>query len=1190
MVVYIIRIDEPLGGLSRMRLKKLEIAGFKSFKDKTQFHFSNGISAIVGPNGCGKSNVVDAIRWVMGEQRVKSLRGKKMEDIIFNGSDEAAPVGLAEVSIILEKNGRQFPGQYADCSEIMISRRLYREGESEYSINKVPCRLLDVREFFMDTGIGAKTYSIVEQESISKLIEAKPEDIREFIEEAAGIKKYKSRRESAVRKMDSTKQNVARLKDILSEVKTQMNSTSRQAKRAERYRELKKDIKETELALSLQAYLELRQEEDRLKKSRGSIDHNSLAIQTSLMTMAAVIENLKEKRAENEEIIKQLQERFYNCKNEINIGEQKIDFLKGKISDITSRKKKNLSDADTFRQRKESTEREVTILQELISETETKITQLKDFITQSQGDVDSSRAVEADLLTQLEQRRSESFSIITEHAQLKNLMASLKKGIEDINRKLERENRDLHDQTEKLATAQKTRSTSANDLESVKNSIDLLKEREQITHRNIEETRNNLELIEETIEQLKGEINLKSSRLASLKEFQEGYEGCNEGTKSVLQAGKEGTLSLEGVLGLVADHIRVPKEYEAAVEAVLGEKLQYVVVKSHHDGIEAIDYLKKHSSGRGHFVPLNARNNFIQSNVPEYLADVVRLDRFIDVKEKYRDIVESLIGDVLVIPDLTMGVSLWQRNGFVGTFVTRDGDVISPNGILMGGSGSGSGNSRLRTNREIDELEREIDQLSVPLEREVDRKRSASRSEIHALELTFNSTKKDVERFEGEISWLEQRISVLMFNKESMEQEERDAHEKIRQIERDIRSCAGREQEATQTIASLQNQWSAVKSELEAKEKNLTEKKILLSSLEEKIKSNTVALTRLRTAVADLTGEIESTILNAERSETEAATTKDTIQSEEHRLEHLYRNHDAIEAELVQKREVHGETDKVLRDKETEAGEEKRRLESLTKDLAKIDMDIQQVNIHMETLKRGSYEKFHTDLTALIPNFTTFDEQQVKAMRMNLERDRQKVEDFGEVNLLALSEYEELKGRYDFLTSQVDDLNTSMDTLQKTINRMNRVSRKRFTETFKAVNECFQTVYPRLFPGGKGELRLTDESNVLEGGVDIDIQVPGKKKQNITLLSGGEKALSAVALIFAILIHKPSPFLILDEVDAALDDTNVSLFKNLIREISDKSQIIFITHNKRTMEVADNLFGITMEKRGITTTVMVSMN
>ncbi|MBN2256089.1 MAG: chromosome segregation protein SMC, partial [Deltaproteobacteria bacterium] len=996
-----------------MRLKKLEISGFKSFKDKTQFHFSNGISAIVGPNGCGKSNVVDAIRWVMGEQRVKSLRGKKMDDVIFNGSDEAAPLGMAEVTIILEKNGRQFPGQYAACSEIMISRRLYREGESEYSINKVPCRLLDVREFFMDTGIGAKTYSIIEQESISRLIEAKPEDIREFIEEAAGIKKYKSRRESAVRKMDSTKQNVARLKDILSEVKTQLNSTSRQAKRAERYRELKKDIKKTELALSLQACLDLRDEEERLATLRESIDRNTQDCRTSLAALETAIEGLKAQQIENEDVIRRLQERFYNCKNEINIGEQKIDFLKGKIGDITSRKNKNLAEVDTFRQKKESREQEVTALRRENSDTEARIAELKKLIDSSRTDVDSSRVVEADLFARLEQERSDSFAVITEHARLRNVMASLTKGIDDISRKLERENRDLLDQAEKLAHTRNLRSASVDDLESAQKNIEELQERERIIQREIEETRNKCERIEEAIERIKEDMRVKSSRLASLKELQEGYEGCNEGTKSVLQARKAGTLSLDGVLGLVADHIRVPREYETAVEAVLGEKLQYIVVKSHHEGIEAIDYLKKHSSGRSHFVPLNVRNHFIQSNLPEQLADVVRLDRFIEVDEECRDIVDSLIGDVLVIPDLSTGVSMWQRNGFVGTFVTRDGDVISPNGILTGGSGSVAGSSRLRTNREIDELNRELGKLSAPLEDELERKRSASRllsellnehdnirSETHALELDFNSIKKDVERFDGEISWLEQRINVLTFNKDSMEQELLDASEKIRQIEDDIHACAAREQKAGEAIASLQERWSAVKSRVETEEKNLTEKKILLSSLEEKIKSATAALQRLDASITAIAEEIESSIYEAEQSEKEVAAVRNTIKTEEQRLEYLYRDHDAIEEDITRKREKHSETDKQLKERETEAGEKKRRLDGLTKDLSRIDMDIQQVSIHSESLKRGAYEKFHVDLTSLLPTFAGLDEQQVKDMRMNLERDRQKVEDFGEVNLL----------------------------------------------------------------------------------------------------------------------------------------------------------------------------------------------
>jgi len=1186
-----------------MKLKRLEILGFKSFKDKTLFNFSDGISAIVGPNGCGKSNVVDAIRWVMGEQRVKTLRGKKMEDVIFNGSDDAAPVGLAEVSIILEKDGRTFPGQYADCSEVMISRKIFREGESEYQINKVPCRLLDVREFFMDSGVGARTYSIVEQESISKLIEAKPEDIREFIEEAAGIKKYKSRRESATRKMESTRQNIARLKDITSEVKTQMNSMSRQAKRAERYKALRKNIKETELTLSLQAYLDLTSRIEILKNSRESLNEKSIQVKTNLQSLEALIEDVRSELLENEGTIANLQERFYNVKNEINMKEQKIEFFKGKIEDIKARKERNLSEIETSRKRKESMEEELSTLRVLIAEADSKTEDVKNSISVSQEGVDHLKDAEARLAGELEQGKAENFHIVTEHARLRNMLATLTRGIEDLKKKTGRETKDLDENSEKLKSVKNTLAALKSGLKSDVEKIEVLREKENITQGKIEESRNNLEAIDENIAQLKEETGIKTSRLASLKEFQEGYEWCNEGTKSILKAKSDGGLPVDGIYGLVADHIDVPKEYEAAVEAVLGEKLQYVVVKSQEDGIEAIDYLKRHSSGRGHFVPLRVRNHFTNSSSSDHIEGIVKLDTFVRAKEDFKCIVDFLLGDVLLIPDLHTGVNLWRQNGFIGTFVTPEGDVISPHGILTGGSGINGGSSLLRNKREISELEREIDQLATPLENEIEMKNETStlisqlsneldelRSDIHEAELNANSRKKDVERSEGEIKWIEQRINVLTFNKEGLESEEKEATEKTNHIEKEIVLYESKEREANESISALQEKWNKVKTDLEEREKNLTEEKILLTSLEEKINSNVGAQTRLNNAISDITDEIESNIHDAENSDTEVAQIRDNINEEEENLQTLYKDHETIECQLAKKRELHGEKEKVLKGKEAEIRETKGNLENLTKDLNKLEMEIQELTLHIDTLKKGAYEKFHADLDMLLPNFNKLDEIAAEELRTKLEQDRKRIDDFGEVNLLALSEYEELKERYDFLTTQIEDLNASLDTLQKTITRMNRVSKKRFSETFVEINRCFGQVFPRLFPGGKGELRLTDESNMLETGVDIDIQIPGKKRQNISLLSGGEKALSAVALIFSILIYKPSPFLILDEVDAALDDSNVELFKKLLREISENSQIIFVTHNKRSMGIADNLYGITMEKHGITSSIAVSLN
>ncbi|MBT8489890.1 MAG: hypothetical protein KJN62_02460, partial [Deltaproteobacteria bacterium] len=713
----------------------------------------------------------------------------------------------------------------------------------------------------------------------------------------------------------------------------------------------------------------------------------------------------------------------------------------------------------------------------------------------------------------------------------------------------------------------------------------------------------NLERIDEAIATTKEEIGTKSSRLNSLKEFQQGYEWCNEGTKSILTAQKEGGLPTDGIYGLVGDHIEVPKEYEVAVEAVLGEKLQYVVVKSQEDGIEAIDYLKKCSSGRGNFVPLEVRNHLTNSQTLDHLTGIVRLDTVIRTEEDFKRIVEFLLGDVLLISDLYKGVSLWRQNGFRGTFVTPEGDVISPHGVLTGGSNTNGGNSLLRNRREIAELEDEINRLTIGLEKEIVRKKDVSthisglseqvdelRADIHLSDLNVNSKKKDIERLESEATWIEQRINVLIFNKESLEAEAKEAQETIKQTEQDIGTYETRESEANEIISTLQQQWSRVKTGREDIEKTMTEEKILLSSREEKNKANSDAQIRLNTAIIDTTDEIESNIRDAEMADVDVADIRNNISREEERLADLYKNHDIIEQALAHKRDSHGEKQDILRQKEAEARESKGRLDVLLKEVTEQEMEIQELNVHLDTLKKGVYEKFHVELKTLVPNFTKLDEYAVTDLRTRLEVERKKVEDFGEVNLLALSEHEELKKRYDFLTEQIDDLNVSLDTLQKTISRMNRISRTRFTQTFEEVNNSFRKVFPRLFPGGKGELRLTDESNILETGVDIDIQIPGKKRQNVTLLSGGEKAMSAVALIFAILLYKPSPFLILDEVDAALDDRNVSLFKNLLKEISDNSQIIFVTHNKRSMEIADNLFGITMEKKGITSSVAVSLN
>ncbi len=1189
-----------------MRLKKLEIAGFKSFLEKVVVDFSPGISGIVGPNGCGKSNIADAIRWVMGEQRVRTLRGKKMDDVIFNGSEEASPVGMAEVAMTLSADDQQFPGNFAEFSEVMITRRLFRDGESEYMINKIPCRLLDVREFFMGTGVGARTYSLVEQNSVASLVEAKPEERRQFIEEAAGISKYKSRKESATRKMEATQQNLLRLNDIIREVKSQLGAISRQAKRAEQYKALKKAVKESELTVALQTYADFTEHRNSREESKNAIKNEELDVRTRLQSCEADLEALKAEVLEQESLISVHQEKLYETKNAINIKEQGIEFSRGKIADLADRRQKDLAEGEALKRREGETGDEITVLRAAATEAEETIAGLRKSVTEMGQTLDELRRMDRACQEEQEEKKVQYIDVVTEKAKLKNTVTGLARMIEDFGRREAHENREIEENRKRSAelgsNLEKLRSGLAAEEESF---TELGGKREEIADE-LERARGELAESDEKIAGLREESSRKSSRLASLKEFDESYAWCNEGIKSLMTGGK-GTdrqdLSRDLFLGLVADHIRVPQEYETAVEAVLGEKLQYVVVKNQTDGIRAIDYLKSSSLGRGSFVPLEVRPHTSGGSDFEHLREAVPLIERITVQEDYRPIVNELLGDVLLIQNLVNGISLWQQNGFRGTFVTPEGDIISPSGILTGGSGSGGEKSLLRNRREISELTEEVASLTAELlEEQNDRKRIASliaqwdeellrlRSQLHLTELRISGLKKDLERYEGELRQIEDRLKVLVFNWENIRSEAAEARERTAKHEAEIKILEGREEALNREMAVIRERWDGLRTDLEQQEKILTEQKIRLASLEEKREADLKTLTRLENSLTDHSREIEAKTRDAEACAREAQTLAAQIASEEEALTKLYTEYQALEAALSGKRDSHSEKETLLRERETGIRDVKKTLDSLILEGNELEVAFRECTMQMENLRQNIQEKYTTDLAELITGFQPLEPEAIGELGAKLEKDRQAIDSFGEVNLLALNEHEELNTRYEFLTAQVADLNKSLSTLQTTITRINAISRKRFAETFEGVNKCFQEIFTRLFPGGRAELRLTDENDLLETGVDIDIRIPGKRTQSVSLLSGGEKSMSAIALIFSILLYRPVPFLLLDEVDAALDDTNIGLFNRLVKETVSHSQILVITHNKKTMEIADSLYGVTMQKHGISTLVSVNLS
>lgn len=1189
-----------------MRLKRIEIEGFKSFRDRIVLDFPVGICGVIGPNGCGKSNIVDAIRWVMGEQRVKALRGKKMDDVIFNGSEGSSPLGMAEVTMTFENDGQPFTGAYADCAELAVTRKIFREGESEYYLNRVPCRLLDVKEFFMGTGIGTRTYSLVEQNSVSTLVEAKPEDRRHFIEEAAGISKYKSRKEAATRKMEATSQNILRLNDILREVKSRLNAVSRQARRAEQYKELKKNIREAELTVALQGYGDLAEEKRTFARRQEELKERETQLRTNLRELAAALEEAKVSVLENERLVAESQEKLYTVRNTISIKEQGIEFSRGKIADMGATRQRDLAEIAALEKRAQDIEREIEALKAAAVESEGKIGEVRASVLALQSEVEELRQTDKALEQELEEKKVVYFDVVTQKANLKNMAASLMRNVEYLKGREEKDTKETEEHRRRCDALGQTLAEVARGLEADEERSVELKDRKEDVAGELERTMADLRDIDDEISGLKEETGKKTARFHSLQEFHKGYGWCSDGVKSLMTAhGGDGAEipARDLFVGLVADHLRVPQEYEIAVESVLGEKLRYVVVKSQEDGVRAIDYLKRSSLGRGTFVPLAVRTHAQEIAAMPHLQETVRLIDKVHVDEDYRAIAEYLLGDVLLIPSLPNGISLWQQNGFRGTFVTPEGDIISPHGVLTGGSTQNGEGNLLRSKRETAELEGELGRLAERLKEASNRRKNAAglivqwqeelqqlSADIHRLEIQTTGKRKDIERFEDERRRIGQRISVLDLNRENLLSEAKDVEDKTGKIGEDIAACEGREKTISDEMTLLQERRRALSADLEGREARLTGEKVLLASLDERRGADLKTRERLENDGAGISRETAARQENIAACDRQVEELSQQMAAEKEQLGLLYADYQTREAALVEQKALQEEGVAKCRAIEDREQEARKHVEQAVREVNDGEISCRQVGFQMDNVRTGIQEKYHLDLEPLSAEFQRLEDGAIQELIARLEANRQSLETFGEVNLLALEEHDQLKERLDFLTKQVTDLNTSLAALERTIARINRISRKRFAETFEAVSLSFREMFARIFPGGRGELRLTDENDLLETGVDIDIQIPGKRAQNVSLLSGGEKSLAAIALIFSILAYRPSPFLVLDEVDAALDDANISLFNGILKDISANSQIIMVTHNKRSMEVAGSLFGITMQEHGVSTMVAVNLN
>jgi len=1183
-----------------MRLKRLEMIGFKSFAQKTIVELNPGITAVVGPNGCGKSNIVDALRWAMGEQSARHLRGHQMEDVVFAGSDSLPATGMAEVSIVFDNEDGRGPAEYSNVSEIMITRRLFRSGESEYAINKTDCRLKDVVELFLGTGVGSKAYSIVEQGKVDELVNSKPEERRALIEEAAGTSKYKSRKIVSEKKLERTQQNLLRVTDIVREIERQIRSMELQARKAERYRALRSELKEKEIAFAILQRESFRYEIGAKEKQLTEVEEQLAQHSAALLSKEAENESVRLALLEADKDIGVQQETVYQRRSQIQTDEQKCEFYRKDLAQLEQSEAESRAALLALNERTKTLSQEIEELNKaqesfiqlsLFEETflrdkENELRKLQAEIDTLQDSIESEKAALIDCANQIAYLKNDAGAKEKRHGEISLQLARCQEEQGRADAALTVCDSKLNESGGALAVCLDTVRDRTLELAAVNAAVQSLGLAKDAQEKNIAT--------------LKAQIQENQSRLTSLEDLQRNYEGYQEGVRAIMLK-KQHEAAPNGVYGLVADVIEAPEQYEKALAAVLGDRLQYVIVNGHDEGVEAIEYLKNEASGRSSFIPrqmTRKRPKCLPVGETEVVAPLLDM---ITVKEGYRDVAEYLLADVVVVSDLHAGVSLFNRNGYYSTLVTPEGEVIDPMGIVTGGSSAPLEGNFLAQRRRIRELgnilnelhtqlpfeEREIETLKQQLD-EAETKKSLLGNEIHRLELERVRLEHENRAANQEHARLSQTVRVLAQEQSDLSSAIQLLEEEIQRSRNMAQSRADEKVQREQTLNQKQTEFTASRLALESAESAVTQSRIRNAALGEKRDNTHVNLANRLKLQEETTHDIairQGRLADCQRQRAEIesalAQTTDLLESSRAELnqldERLQADRQKYRAISMQLAEI-GEAIKELRPLGEACQEEKNR----------IQLALAEQRLHLQHLADNLREKYDTELETLTAQFG--ENEPVKAdLIAEIDDLRSRLERMGEVNLAAIGEYEELTTRFQFMSQQKEDLEKSMSDLQQTIVKLNRICRLRFKESFEEINEKFEAIFPRLFRGGKAKLVLTDENDYLETGVDIIVQPPGKKLQSITLLSGGEKALTAVSLLFAIFLTKPSPFCFLDEVDAPLDDANIDRFNDMIKEMSEYSQFIMVTHNKKSMQAAEMLYGITMAEPGVSKVVSVRM-
>ena len=1172
-----------------MYLKRLEMQGFKSFADKTVLELMPGITTVIGPNGSGKSNISDAIRWVLGEQSMKSLRGTKSLDVIFAGTQNRKSLGFAEASLVFDNSDGSLPIEY---TEVTVTRKIYRSGETGYYINKTPCRLKDVLELFMDTGIGKDGYSIIGQGKIDEILSNKSEDRRHIFEEAAGIVKYRTRKEESEKKLEHTKLNLLRINDIITEIEGNLEPLQAQADKAKKYLNLREELKNIEIGLFVYNINKYKNELEKVVQDIEVMQNQCNDEEGKLEKVQLLKEELKSSIDEITENIESMSNLGFESQKQIEQLNSDINVAKTRITN---------NNENTERYKKE------------IEEQNENIKSLKEEIEQKEAKKDSLKQNKEKFVTELNEKQSELEKLNKKLSAKELEIEGYKKTVdENTDKKYELqsqiqeqdinyqnfEKRQAQIKQEMQSTISELDGTRLNkediqkDFNEIENSKNKAQKSLDEVSKQKEEANRKIKDFEIRINNLSSEMRIKDSRLKFLVETEKEKEGYIKSVKSLLKDCENIKELGKGMHGVLANIIEVPDDLETAIEMCLGSSLQNIVTDTEMDAKRLVEHLRKNNLGRASFLPISSvkgrkidKINGSNNGIIGIASDLVKYDK------KYEQIILNLLGRTVIVDNMDTAIKVAKENGYLFRIVTKEGDLINPSGAITGGSVTKKTVNILGRGKEIERLEKEIKSIKTKIEKLEKEKQEYEDSiegtleisnnlekELQDISIKYATEQQKVISINENIEKLEKRLNRLKEEQKNLEKQKEDAISTKGNIQVEINKITEQNEELTKVIQEFADLNKDNQKYIDDLNLDITNLKISVSSFDESEASIKEVQERINQELENANKSIESKNAQIEQIKNDNIELQKSIDETLQKIEEVKENVNNSSSKIEELKKERTEKSEKLAKQEEEITSKFSVIQDLKGQLVKLDVKKTKIDDSINEIINEMWEEYE-----LTPNNAENYQkpENVQATQRRVNSLRKEIKELGSVNVDSIQEYKNLKDRYDFMSEQRLDLENTMTKLRKVISDMTQIMKEQFKEKFQIINKNFGEVFAELFGGGKAEVKLEDEENILECGIEITAQPPGKKLQNMMLLSGGEKAFTAIALLFAILKINPAPFCVLDEIEAALDDVNVYRYAEYLKKFTDHTQFLVITHRKGTMEAADTVYGVTMEENGV---------